>query len=414
MGVSLKSRIFESGELLQALELDLETGQMVYPDGRLESVSLDEWPILSFLKGMGFGQVQFNSNDAGLVERWAERIYGYEQLFLEDPDNLKVMEFNWDEVDPQSGRCLIRCIRQSGPTNPARQQTSYWVPPMLAPLGITEDQRARFVSEIESQSAAETISRFTTILNEFKRASSQIDDQVWGALLLDFITITLKEKHLDRAIQIAEEHREALIPTWSRFDKVQEALSAYDPKPTELALWAKIFEGISTQALVGFLQHFLGSTAGPQLLKLMNFRAQRDPELLVDFAFDSPASVQKLLLQWLAPHWKPFHYSRLLNAFEESVRRNADEDLMKLWMGALLQASKAHVFGDLFKIFKPKLFGLFGNPAPLTARRAIIRVLAEHPSADCREFLKNIRKYVQGELADQVEKLLQTHREVRS
>ena len=402
MSLSLKTKIFSS------LEEAGSTGLL------LEALATSDSPLLLFVKGMGVERIDFFTKDSEIVDRWLERLAGYEFLFLEDPDNFKASELQWNELDPNSNEELIVChIKEAHPQfDQLRAHPS--VPPMMAPLGIPEESRLKFLQEIEIQSPDETLSRFTSILQEFRTSVKSIDPLVWAVLVGDVIAITLHSKLLDKAVQIADEHRLGLAPLWNNSDRVIQIFSSYDPKGSEISLWAKIFATLPTPQLINTLETHLGSEGEPQILKLMNYRALHSPEELVEICFGSKPLIQKILLQWLTPHWKPFHYGRLLNSLDQALRSSADEDLVRLWISALVRASKSNAFDDLAKIFRPKFFRIWGTKTDIASKRMILNAISESPSTECREFLRKIRKYVQGELADHVEKMLLAYRQVKS
>lgn len=403
MAVSLKTKIFEDVSSGRASEIVLNNAS-----------GLDEWPILLFIKGLGIEKIVFHTHDQEIIRRWEERLTSYETLFLEDPDNLKFNECQWDEIDPNSNSALISAVRIQQERDRNYLQVNSSVPPMNAPLGITEDARVKFFSEARRQSPQEVLSRFLAILREFRSGTQRMDPVVWACLLGDTLTIALEEKLLEKAIQIADEHKLHLSPLWNNLERTQKFFAAYDPKSNEVAAWSKIFDSLPSQQLVTYMEILLGTPAGPQILKLMNHRAQQEPGTLIDICFSSNALVQKLLLQWLAPMWKPFHYGRILNALESALSHSGDSDLVRLWIVALLRSSKANAYDDLAKLFQPKFFKIWGSRTDLASKRMILNALSEYPSAECREFLRKIRRHVQGDLADQVEKLLLGYREVRS
>ncbi len=408
MGLSLKTRILDDLQNQVPRAIDLHHSSSAF--------NLDEWPLLQFLKGMGIQSVEFFTKDPQAIERWSERILGYELIFLEDPDSLKMIECQWNELDPLNNQILIQCkIASAGVFEDRSHLTdTYSVPPMHAPLGISEEARLKIIDEVAHQSPQDVLSRFVSILQEYRTGAKKIDPVVWAFLVGDIVTVALDSKLLEKAIQLIDEHKLALAPLWSNTERVQRLFAAYDPKPSELVPWARIFDSLSTAQLMTYVEALLGTPAGPQILKLMNMRAQQDPAELVDICFRSQALTQKLLLQWLAPHWRPFHYGRILNALDTLLQSPVDPELLRLWLQALIRASKTNAFDDLVKVFKPRFFGLWGARTSLQTKRALLNALAEQPSSDSIEFLKKIRAFVHGELADQVEKLLHGYREVKS
>lgn len=384
------------------------------PSGELESFSLNDSPLLLFMKGLGVERIDFATSDMEIIDRWLERVASYELLFLEDPDHFKFSELQWNEVDPRSNEVLIQSFHKETRISLDPLKTHFSVPPMMAPLGIPEEARLKFIQEIEIQLPDETLSRVTSILQEFRTSVKKIDPVIWAMLVGDVIAIALKSKLLEKAVQIAEEHKVGMAPLWNNPDRVSQIFLNYDPKGAEIPAWAKIFETLSTPQLIAMLENFLGSDCGPQILKLMNFRALHTPEELVEICFQSNPLIQKILLQWLSPHWKPFHYGRLLNSLDNALRSRMDEDIIRLWISALMRASKTNAFDDLVKLFQPKFFKIWGTKADIASKRMILNAISENPSSECKEFLKKIRKYVQGELADQVEKLLHGYRQVKA
>jgi hypothetical protein len=413
--LSLKTQDFwENLQPASTIVLDLMNSELMIDSSdslsqEHHSIQLDDLPILLFLKGMGCLSVRISTHDKDIIQRWTGRIQTYEQLYLSDPDSLKINECHWDEFPSHGDVPVITVKFHSTPHKETTQ--SWWVPPMLAPLGISESTRLQFLSEVEDQSPNSILNRFSSILEEYKKSSAQLDAVVWAFLLSDSIAIALEAKQLDVALEFCQSNTGALRPVWSHSSRVIRMLKAYDPKAAETIKWAQLFETFSNTQLVELLEEIVPSEAGPQSLKLLTLRAQQSPEELANLAFHAKPFHQRLLLPRISHHWKPFHYGQVLQALETSLAERTFEDLSRLWVSALVRSSRRHAFEDIEKIFRPRFFGFLGSRISQEAQKIILQALAEIPSTECYEFLKRIRRHVQGELADVVEKILKGYTE---
>lgn len=393
--------------------LDLSKGELRKPEGTQPFV-LDAWPILLFMRGVGFERIVFQPGALEVIELWAERIQRYENEFIEDPENFARDEYHWNEKSIDSDQLLIECLLGHTRSERIQINTASSVPPMDAPLGISSEATQSFLDEIRRQSPQEIFQRVLSILVEYERDARLKDEVQWAKLVGDIIAVALHSHLLDKAQRIINEHRTHLEPLWTDADRVLRLLSAYDPKPSELQDWAQIFDGCKTETLLGFLETHLSSTAGPQILKLMNYRAQREPDHLLPHIRSQPVNVQKLLMQWLAPQWRPKHLIFLEGALGLLINNNSDQELFKVWIHAMLRASPKEAFESLSEHFKsPKWFWKKKelNPA---FQHALLMVLSEDQSIEVLDFLKSIRKNVSTDLTHQVDKIIDSYRKGRS
>lgn len=375
--------------------------------GIQQDFPIEEWPILPFLKGVGIESLEFHTKDDAIVSQWADRITRYEQIFIEDPENFSVDEYLWDEIDPEADKLLIRCAFGEKHSRHDRLKAGMaFVPPMKASLGVDAQAVNKFLSEIEEQNAATTLLRIQSILKEYHSNAQQKDAESWASLLGDIIAIALECHELDKAVQIAEQHRESLSPLWAQEDRTQRLFKSYDPKASELVTWTRIFDSCDTPQLTHYLNTILGTEAGPQIIKLMNFRAQERPDEMIELCFTASENTQKLLLQWLTPHWRPKHYHRILSTLDTLYREKKSLELFRFWLLALLRSSRATALQDLIQYFpKRRIFGR-QDPDLILYQRTILHILTENPTSESFHFLMQIKKNVEGELADQVGKLL--------
>ena len=89
MSLSLKTKVFNKLQSSGQLSLDLLDEKTLLPSGELESFSLNDSPLLLFMKGLGVERIDFATSDMEIIDRWLERVASYELLFLEDPDHFK-------------------------------------------------------------------------------------------------------------------------------------------------------------------------------------------------------------------------------------------------------------------------------------------------------------------------------------
>jgi len=381
-----------------------------------EAINLDDWPILLFLKGIGFDTVSFYSNSQSALERWTARLSQYELIFIADPENLAVEECIWNEKD-DTGNLLIECHLPT--PSPHQQQKKQrvditpggHVPPLEAPLGIDDDAALRFVDEIEKQTPQETLLRTHLILREFESDAKHKDPFVWASLIADIIAIALESRWVEKAVQIAKDFDQSLKLVWTKSERALRLFSAYDPKPSELRNWSEVFQSCSSVDLVWYLDSQLSTTAGPQILKLMNYRAQTEPELLIEICFQEKPNVQRILLPWLIAHWKLKHYPNVFHHLKTSLEQNESEEIVQLWIVAALRSSAEHSFQDFLQLIPKRKWFCVLDKSKLVFQKLLLKVFTENPSHDVLPFMKKAKHLFSGEIADQAEKLLRNLKE---
>ncbi len=386
--------------------LDLRESLMIR-DGSKQIINLDDWPILIFLKGFGCSKIEFRTRDINLIDAWSARILSYEQSYLSDPDSVKVDECHWDEVDPHSGIALIQCFFERIESFRANQMAQPAVPLMEGPIGVPSSAALNFMRELETESPIDTLHRFTLILNEYRSYGLIKDSKTWSLLIGDVMAVCLEYGQINKAKQIAEEHREALSAYWTDVQRTSRLLASYDPKVFELNHWMKIFETIPSSRLIGMLESLLTTPAGPQTLKLISARTHENPDEMIEICFHSDSAIQKLLLQWLLPHWRPAHFEKILNNLHQSKKRKDGPEIQRLWILALVRSSSRNAYDELYEFFKPKLL-IWGSSHPQKKlQKLILQTLGENPNSETREFMKRILKFLKGDLAQYAEQIIQ-------
>lgn len=373
------------------------------------------WPSFSFLKGMGFERIEFHDADPQSILHWAERIQAYEQDYLQDPDYLDIDACVWNEISVETDKTLIACFRRELKHNTSSALV-FSVPPLKAPLAVDERAISAFVDEAKHQSTEDTILRMQSILLEFKDGKEELDHQPWLRLVADVICVTLENSLLRKAVSLSEEHKEVLAQLWNDEQRAHRIFSAYEPKAPELELWSKIFSSLSNEKLVLLLKNSLSTSAGPQVLKLMHVRVQHDPEDFIEICLEKESSLQKLILQWLTPYWQPRHYRKLLNALKLSLEKQDDFELIHSWIQALLKSYQSQAFEDLKLFFKPQTWigrvlktNQKSKESGIQSQRFIVKALAEHPSAETVRFLREVKPFIHGGVADNVEKVISSY-----
>lgn len=406
MALSLKKIPGFSEESASIRRIDLVNSAYETKSGAAHSFDLEQWPALLFLKGLGFESVKFSDQALDVVETWALRIATYQTSYLFDPENFRKEECNWSETDSQSDLVLIECIAPSKRSPREDPGFKFFVPPLEAPLGIDPGLLEKFRSEVENQSGPETLLRVHSILKEYEKDSKNKDPKIWTSLLVDIISIALESKLLDKAVELAETHRSALESLWSPYNpRVVRLFSAYEPKGAELFSWSRIFSTLKNLPLVEFFEPYLSTSAGPQMIKLMNYRVQNQSDEMAEICFRATESIQRVLLQWLSPHWREKHYPKLWKLTE---RNKQNEPMLKLFLNALMRSSRSRALQDLEEYFpRPRLLGRVSTD--LNLQRVILNVLNDYPSIDSLEFIKKVKPNLHGKLADLAEKILSSH-----
>jgi hypothetical protein len=376
-------------------------------DGLTQIINLDDWPILIFLKGFGCSKIEFRTRDTNLIDAWSARILGYEQSYLADPDSVKVNECQWDEIELHSGMALIQCFFERIESFRTTQLAKPAVPLLEGPIGVPSSAALSFMRELETESPIDTLHRFTLILNEYRSYGLIKDSKTWSLLIGDVMAVCLEHGQLHKAKQIAEEHRESLSAYWIDVHRTSRLLASYDPKVFELNNWMKIFETIPSSKLIGMLESLLTTPAGPQTLKLISTRTHENPDEMIEICFQSESAIQKLLLQWLLPHWRPAHFEKILKNLHQSRKRKDGPEIQRLWILALVRSSSRNAYDELKAFFKPKLFTLGSSHARKQLQKLIIQTLGENPNFETREFMKSILKLLKGDLAQYAEQIIQ-------
>jgi len=396
-------------------EVDLAQTLITLSDNSRIHFSYDEaWPGFSFLKGMGFDRIEFYTDDREKIEVWADRILQYQQDFLQDPDYLAVDDCHWNEKDYHSNQILISChglkSRKFAP-----QEIALDLPPMDAPLGVDPLAIAAFKNEIRNQKSEDTIHRIQNILVEFRAAKSDFDPLIWSNLVADLIAVSLENKLLSKASRLAEEHKTELKHAWDDTRRSIRLLSAYEPKVDELSEWANIFQSFNSEDIISFLSTHLSSKAGPQIVKLLNYRVQTEFESFIEICLHGNGAIQKLLLQWLSAYWKPQHYHLILAQLHRALKETNDLDMINYWVQALLRSYRSQALEDMRQFFSNKKWyqGFFKSKKNLELgpleQRNFLKALSEHPSADILRFFAEIKQDVRGGLADEVERMIRSY-----
>ena len=370
--------------------------------------NLDEWPILLFLQGLGFEKIILRNKSADALFSWVSRMAEYQQTFIQDPDNLFIDECIWNQADgneifveclPAPKDILKRSEKNMG--HPVPAQADY----LQAPLGITPEMSARFVSEIDHISNAEIFARLHSILLEYEKDSRAKDETVWASFLTDVIAVALEAKLLDKAAQLSKDHSKILSSVWSRREKTLRLFSVYDPKSSQLSLWASIFDSLNLEEVVRLLESSLSTPAGPQILKLMNHWSQTKTGSVIDFCIHADAGTQERLLPWLAPHWKVSHFEKIWTATKLQLKNGRSKALTQAWLSALFRCSRSKAFENIRPLFMQKKYFWSKRPAPIETQKMILDILAEHPDAETLSLLTDIRKDACRELVHEIDRL---------
>jgi hypothetical protein len=136
---------------------------------------------------------------------------------------------------------------------------------------------------------------------------------------------------------------------------------------------------------------------------------------MIQICVSSPLKTQKILAQWLAPHWRPKHYAVIQQQLENALRQR-DPDCIQPWLQALLRSYLAKALEDLKTHFQPKKIwqSLFSKKtSDQKMQEQILLALEELRSVEILNFLKDVRPHVQGRPAHQIEKMIGQFKEKR-
>ena len=407
--MSVKKELPFLQESFRSSEVRVQLGHNLWIDsaGDKKDIQVDDFPIFVFLRAVGFESVILKPESHQYWDVWTQRMAEYEQIFIQDPENLVIDECVWNELDSASGEFVIQCLLPATHTPSTRQSLKAQVglpPPFAAPLKIDPVALQKFVEEVQRQSAQETLLRIQSILREFKQDSRRTTPETWSNLLCDVLTIALESRELEKALQVARDHQEDLKRIWNDHARFLRLCGAYDAKPQELSDWASIFESLENRMLVIYLQQNLHERAGPQILKLMHARIQRDPDRMIEFCLANQAEIQKQLLPWMTPYWKLKHFTLVQSEFERAIQRGDGEGDLKLWITSLLKCAPHQALQDLERYFQKKR-AFWKRDFP-HVQKAILAALQEAPGSESIAYLKRWKLNVQGVLADRIERIL--------
>lgn len=397
-------------------EIDLEKNSALFSSGETQEIDINTlWPSLAFLQGMGFSKIEFNSPSKESLALWIHRIESYEQSFLEDPDYIDVEACVWDELSEDGDSKVIHCqLKLKNQSGLSASNPSYHVPKLAAPLRIDPRAAEAFVNEVRNQKSEDIILRTHSIIKEFREAKKSADQDSLSRLVTDIICISLENHHLNKAVDIYESNRELLKNIWGDDERAIRLIASYELSPHEFARWYSLFETLSNDRLVSLMKNSLGTAAGPKILQLMNQRAKESTTELIEICLNQGFDVQKLLMQWLAPLFQIQHYSMATQGLKTALENNADIGLINSWLMALLHSYQTQAFSDLSSYFKPKsLWSQILRPKPKISyemQRNIIQAIGESPSKETLQFLKQIKPFTKGGLADQVDKLISNYK----
>lgn len=359
----------------------------------------EEIPTLVFLRGLKASHIQLKRGAELVFRNWLARMTEYQQRYLEDPDVLGLLEWTWDEHDPTQSEIVIHVEFEKAEVHREKRIDSkrWHVPPMLGPMRVDPEAVRKFQSEVKNQSPRDVLVRFGSILKEFQGSSSHLESHSWRALVTEIATISLRLGFLERAVRLIEEHRPQM-----ELDELRQLLSAYDPKPHEISEWIKLFQDLPTDWLLDRYEEMIPTSAGPSLLKLMQWRAQQRTEEFFEAAIKAKESRLAVLHQWLSGKWRPLHFDRLL---AQTTGTTLLPDF-RLWINALLRSDRARAYNALRQFFpRTHWFHLRyqGDPG---RQRLIGEVLMEHLSPEAVQFVKDTLPMVHPSLRGFWQKIL--------
>ena len=404
------------------LRLKLVEAKLVHASGDQSDVSLDElWPTLNFLKALGFREILFRRPTTDHVNKWMGRLESYQQLFIQDPEYAGAGEFVWNELDPESETPLVECFRANAEpsTQPFEETVQVIelslgpVPPMMSNLSVDEQALKGFINELEADNLDDSLGRFASIFEEYRAMQGLHLPEDSGSIVASVICFALENKKIDRARSLVQANEKILEDTFKDPHWLIRLLEIYEPKTTEIQGWSEIFKLLPTPQILDLIESQTGTKAARQLVKLMSIRVSREHEELIALCLKLPPTQQKILLQWLSPHWRPKYYPQLWIQLEHALQ-STDLELIQLWMQALLRCYSAQALEDLKNYFYPVSFWkrLFSkNSSKVEAQARLLNALNENRSTEILKFLKDIRPYVRGKSAHQVEKLIGSFKE---
>jgi len=404
------------------LRLKLVEAKLVHSSGDQSDISLDElWPTLNFLKALGFREILFRRPSNGQISSWMGRLESYQQLFIQDPEYAGAGEFVWNELDPESETSLIECFRANAEpsTQPFEETVQVIelrlgpVPPMMSNLSVDEYALRAFINEIEGNKLEDCLARFESIFDEYRVTQGLNLPDDTSSLVASVICFALERKQVDKARSLVQANEKILKNIFSDPAWIIRLLEIYEPKTTEIQSWSEVFKLIATTQILDLIQSQPATKAARQLVKLMSIRVGREHEELITLCFQVATAKQKILLQWLSPHWRPKYYPQLWIQLEKSLQ-SSDLELIQLWMQALLRCYSAQALEDLKNYFYPMSFWKriwSKSQSKEDSQTRLLNALNENRSTEILKFLKDIRPYVRGKSAHHVEKLISSFKE---
>jgi len=404
------------------LRLKLVESKLVHSSGDQSDVSLEElWPTLNFLKALGFREILFRKPSPEHLSKWMGRVESYQQHYIQDPEYAGAEEFVWNELDPDSEAPHIECFKANAEpsTQPFEESLQVIelglgpVPPMMSNLSVDEQALHGFVNEIEAANLEDAIGRFESIFDEYRSMQGLNMPEDSASVVASVVCFALENKKIEKARSLVSTNEKILKNIFNDPSWIIRLLEIYEPKTAEIQSWSEVFKLIPTSQILDLIETQAGTKAARQLVKLMSIRVGREHEELIVLSFSLTTTKQKILLQWLSPHWRPKYYPQLWIQLERALQ-TTDLELIQLWMQALLRCYSAQALEDLKNYFYPVSFWkrIFTKRASKEdAQARLLNALNENRSTEILKFLKDIRPFVRGKSAHQVEKLIGSFKE---
>lgn len=327
----------------------------------------------------------------------------YENTYLQDPESLNITECQWNEFNDSHDR-IIECVWHARKLTLHEVSGQSVIPPMEAPLGISEESRAAFIAEVENEQPRDTLKRFLAVIREFESsAKTEVSDLV-QRLVRHFGELSLRYHALDLVVELA-----AIYPTfWNSLmvddTAAQKLIASFDPRPQEFVEWTKLFYKVPNQNLLSFLETAESDQEENKITKLIQFRSLQDPESFVNLLWSSSPKIQRTLLRILSTYWTAPQSDALYARFRDSL---ADPIMAKAWFVAAMKAGHDKVFLNLETDFlKRKLFRKTENGE--TALSIVLDAFAENMNRNIFDFLKSHLQQLKSSNKKKAEQLVKT------
>ncbi len=371
------------------VRLDLENAKAHFDDGTDKPISLDQWPLLLFLNGLGFSDIHLFEPSPQDLEKWLLRLNDLEQTYIHDPESLDQEAIIWGAYDDQ-GQEIIRCDRSIKDKPERLFSVNSTIPPLAAPLNMPSDLVARFAQELRQEGPLHLLRRFVVIVKEF--LGVETPEPIAEKLIMRAIRLSCEWEQLELAVDLIRSQPRLWEKILQQDDRVFEILQLLDPKPQDLLTWSQLFHGLQAESIVSLCLKARGHATENRALKLLHYRCLRQPADFFDCALKGDFMTKRLLLPSLYPSWTANHYPSIWQKVRDSLQ---SEDCLEDWLQVLLHLDEPQALRDITTYFFSSR--LFSKRPKAEQQMDIIRILLRYsPKALLSAWPKLMKGIIRG------------------